>query len=565
MDSMKKLLRLLEKPQRAKLARFALLSLFSPAIDLLGVSLMILILERALTESVPGEIAGQLVFLTALLLLSGVFELMKGRASVSLTMDIFHGWSVKIYDLYGMEELEDHNRKTAAEAISAARSDPSVCAGVIPSCVGLGVDALTAAAYAVTLVCIARGIGVVTCLLAAAMMAGLYFRTRAHALRYGERRRRLDIRANGLVSTMFGSYKEVKTDPRRINLLDRYRGANADCVQVQKDIAFTQDLTGAVLRNAMQAALLLFLAGALAAGLKLSFILPNLLIYVTLLTRMLPPCMRISRTLTSIEFAGKYIDVLQEALERYDALSRAQAERALVRKKQISLGQGIRVENLSFHYPNGNQIFEGASLRIPAGSSTAIIGPSGAGKTTLLDLLLGLLRPQEGHIWYGDFDLVDGRDGQGPCRADVGALVSYIPQIVYLNDETIRSNVVFMAGPDSQDEARIIECLECAQIWEDVRNMPDGLDTVIGRNGAAISGGQRQRIALARALYKQAEVLMMDEATASLDTETEQAVVDAIRRTQGQKTLLMVTHRPSLANECDHIYKLENRKLVKVR
>ena len=565
MDSMKKLLRLLEKPQRAQLIRFALLCLLSPAIDLLGVSLMIPILKRALTEATSSELISRLVSLTALLLLSGVIDLMKGRASVSLTLDIFHGWSVKIYDLYGMEELEDHNRKTAAEAINAARSDPSVCAGVIPSCVRLGVDALTAAAYAVTLVYIAGWIGVISCLLAAAMMANMYSRTRAHAIRFGELRRRLDIRANGLVSTMFGSYKEVKTDSRRKNLLERYRKANADCVQVQKDIAFTQDLMDAVMWNTMRAALLLFLAGALAAGLELTYILPNVLIYVTLLTRMLPPCMRISKALTRVQLADKYIDVLQEALERYDALSKAQAELDRIRKKQISLGQGIRVENLSFHYPNGNQIFESASLCIPAGSSTAIIGPSGAGKTTLLDLLLGLLHPQEGHIWYGDFDLVDGRDGQGPCRADVGALVSYIPQIVYLNDETIRSNVMFMAGPDSQDEARIIECLECAQIWEDVRNMPDGLDTVIGRNGAAISGGQRQRIALARALYKQAEILMMDEATASLDTETEQAVVDAIRRTQGQKTLLMVTHRPSLANECDHIYKLENRKLVKVR
>lgn len=565
MDSLKKLLRLLEKPQRARMAGFALLSLFSPVIDLLGVSLMIPILERALTEPVSGEIIGQLVFLTALFLLSGVFELMKARASVSLTMDIFHGWSVKIYDLYGMEELEDHNRKTAAEAISAARNDPSVCAGVIPSCVGLAVDALTAAAYAVTLIYIARKTGVITCVLVAAMMTGLYFCTRIYAVRYGERRRRLEIRANGLVSTMFGSYKEVKTDPRRKNLLERYRRANADCAQVQKDFAFTQELLGTVLRDAMQAALFLFLAGTLAAGLELSFILPNILIYVTLLTRMLPLCMRISKTLTSIRFADKYIDVLQEALDRYDALSRAQAEQALVRKKQVSLGQGIRVENLSFHYPNGKQIFESASLHIPAGRSTAIIGASGAGKTTLLDLLLGLLRPQEGHIWYGDFDLVDRRDSQGPCRADIGSLVSYIPQIVYLNDETIRSNVVFMAGMDSQDEARIIECLQCAQIWEDVRDMPDGLDTVIGRNGAAISGGQRQRIALARALYKQAEILMMDEATASLDTDTERAVIDAIRRVRGEKTLLMVTHRLSLANECDHVYKLENRKLVKVR
>ena len=223
----------------------------------------------------------------------------------------------------------------------------------------------------------------------------------------------------------------------------------------------------------------------------------------------------------------------------------------------------IRVEGLCFRYPNGKQIFENASIHIPAGRSTAVIGPSGGGKTTLLDLLLGLLRPQGGHIWYDDFDLVEGRDGQGPCRGDVGAVVSYIPQTVFLNDETVRGNVAFMAA--EEDEERIIRCLECAQIWEDVREMPEGLDTIIGQNGTAISGGQRQRIALARALYKESEILIMDEATAALDVDTERAVIDAVRQMRGQKTLLMVTHHMSLAEACERVYRLENRRLVRVR
>ena len=221
------------------------------------------------------------------------------------------------------------------------------------------------------------------------------------------------------------------------------------------------------------------------------------------------------------------------------------------------------MEGLCFRYPNGKQIFENASIHIPAGRSTAVIGPSGGGKTTLLDLLLGLLRPQGGHIWYDDFDLVEGRDGQGPCRGDVGAVVSYIPQTVFLNDETVRGNVAFMAA--EEDEERIIRCLECAQIWGDVREMPEGLDTIIGQNGTAISGGQRQRIALARALYKQSEILIMDEATAALDVDTERAVIDAVRQMRGQKTLLMVTHHLSLAEVCERVYRLENRRLVRVR
>lgn len=565
MDSLKRLLRLLEKPQRTQLAKFALLSLVSPLIDLFSVSVMIPILQNALDKGVSRAVTQRLVFLAVIVLLTGVFELVKNRASVSLTMDIFHSWSVKIYDLYGMEELEDHNRKTAAEAISAARNDPFVCAGVIPSCVGLAVDALALIIYAAAVIYVARWIGVICCVLAVLMMAGLYHFARAVAVRYGEKRRRMEIRAGGLVSTMFGSYKEIKVDGRRKNLLEKYSRASADCARVEKDYAMTQGLQSIVLRDIMRSLMFLFLAGALVSGVELSFILPNALIFITLLTRVLPLCTRVVKALTGFQYVDKYLEALQEALERYAVLSKARAEQDLARKKRLTLNESIRVEHLSFHYPNGNQIFEDVSFSIPSGCSAAIIGPSGAGKTTLLDLLLGLLRPQEGHIWFDDFDIVDGRDSQGPCRADIGALVSYIPQIIYLNDETIRSNVVFMAGMGHQDEARIIECLQCAQIWEDVRNMPDGLDTLIGRNGTAISGGQRQRIALARALYKQADLLIMDEATAALDMDTERAVIDAIRQTRGKKTLLMVTHRLSLANECEHIFKLEDRKLVQVR
>ena len=134
------------------------------------------------------------------------------------------------------------------------------------------------------------------------------------------------------------------------------------------------------------------------------------------------------------------------------------------------------MENLTFRYPNGKEIFRDASVEIPAGHSVAIIGSSGIGKTTFLDLLMGLLTPQSGHIWYDDFDLTAGRDAEGPCRADLGSVVSYIPQSIYLNGDTIRSNVVFMA--EEENEERIISCLKRARIWEDVKEMADGLESI---------------------------------------------------------------------------------------
>lgn len=565
MGILKKLWRLLEETQQRKLLLWALLCLFSPAMDLFGVSMMIPVLQQAFDRDAAASVTGKIIFLSLLLLMTGFFELIKNRISTALVVDIAHSWSVKIYELYGMEGLEEHNRKNAAEAVGAARNDPAISAGIIISYMDLAIGVLTTAAYALAMLYFGRGVGIASCILMAALMAALYYYSRSRIEKFGEKRRRLEIRAGGLVSTMFGSYKEVRIDTQRRNLLEKYRKASAACAQVQKDYAFTQGIQGIVLRDVMQSGLFLFLAVMLAAGVDLAFVLPDVLIFITLLIRMFPACVRIVRSLTDIRFASNYFEALGESLERYLHLMQERENRMHVREKQVTLNRGIRVENLSFSYPNGKKIFENASIDIPAGAATAIIGPSGEGKTTLLDLILGLLHPSKGHIWYDDFELVEGRDEQGACRADIGAVVSYIPQIVYLNDETVRGNVTFMACEDDQDEDKIIQCLKCAQIWKDVQEMPDGLDTLIGQNGVAISGGQRQRIALARALYKQSEILIMDEATAALDMGTEQAVLDAVRQMWGRKTLLMVTHRLRLAYECDHIYKLENGQLVKVR
>lgn len=562
MRTLFKLIQLLEKPQKRLLVLFALLSLLSPAMDLFGVSRIIPVIQQLFQSEVSGHMIRQLVFLALVLLLVGAFDMLKKRCSARLTVNVAHGWSLKIYALHEEEDLAEHNQKNIAQAINSVRMDPAVCAGMITSYVSVTADALTAAAYSVMMIYTAQAVGVISCLLTAAFAVAFYLFGQVYAVRCGERKRQLEIKAGGLVSTAFGAYKEIKVDSRKGKLLEKYRGASEECARVQQNYTLMQGAQGVILQDFMQAALLLLLAAVLAMGIGLSRVLPGAMIYITLLTRLLPVSHRIVSTVNNLQYAAKYYEALKTALEQYDAVQRKRAERLLLREKKVTLKRGIRVENLSFHYPNGKQIFDNASIEIPAGHSIAIVGPSGEGKTTFLDLILGLLSPQSGHIWYDDFDIVEGKDGQGPCRADIGNVVSYIPQTVYLNDDTVRSNVAFMVD---EDEERLIECLKYAQIWEDVREMPDGLDTLIGRNGVAISGGQRQRIALARALYKQFEILIMDEATAALDMDTESAVIDSIRKMRRDKTLLLVTHHLNLANECEYVFRLENRKFVRIR
>lgn len=565
MNRISRLTELLEPQERKKLYRFGILSLFSPVAELFSVSMIIPIFSRAFYQTVTAELLMQIVFLGVVLLLVGGFELLKSRAATELVMDIYHSWSTRIYELYALEDVGAHNRRTAAQAMTGARYDVGVASELVTTVIALCINLLTIGAYFCVLIYLARWVGAVSCAVMAATIAVLYRRNRARIARFGEEKWRLEKKASGIISTAYEAYKEIKIDSRRDYFLRKYQRASADFARAQKYYAYMMGFQGIVLENMMQAGMFFLLAFLMAAGVNLSRVLPEAMVFLILLIRMVPSSKRVVNALTSLRFGWKCLDAVEESLREHRTLKQAAEAQKALRKKTLTLKEGIRVRGLTFRYPDGKLILEGADMDIPAGESTVVIGPSGEGKTTFLDLILGLLRPEAGHIWYDDYDLAAGADADGPCRADLGDVVSYIPQMIYLNNETVRSNVVFMSDEDGGDEERVKDCLKCAQIWEEVSRMPEGMDTVIGQNGMAVSGGQRQRIALARALYQDFEILIMDEATAALDMETEQAVIDSIRNLKGNKTLLMVTHHMSLAKECEHVYQIEDHKLRKVR
>ena len=320
-----------------------------------------------------------------------------------------------------------------------------------------------------------------------------------------------------------------------------------------------------ILQNSIMAVLFAMLAVIMVFGANPAAVLAPMVVYVTALVRMLPMAYTLLSSMNNVEFAQKAYDELKRSMDQYEAMKEAERRTEALRKKTLTFEKGVSVKHLTFGYTEDANIFQDASIEIPVGCSIAVIGISGSGKTTFVDLLLGLLKPQGGSILYDDYDIVSQRDEQGPCRVSMGEAVSYIPQTVFLNGETVRNNVAFFEEEEDIDDARVEECLKCAQIWQDVQKMPQGVNTLIGENGTAISGGQRQRIALARALYKDFELLVMDEATAALDMETEKAVIDSIRQLKGNKTLLMVTHHMSLADECDAVYKIEDKQIIQVR
>jgi ABC-type multidrug transport system fused ATPase/permease subunit len=216
----------------------------------------------------------------------------------------------------------------------------------------------------------------------------------------------------------------------------------------------------------------------------------------------------------------------------------------------------LKIEALNFHYEKVElDVLKNINISINRGEAVGFVGQSGSGKSTLIDIMLGLLEPQRGSI------LINGKNIES-VRQSWQKTIGYIPQTIFLMDDSLRRNIAIGIADNEIDEVAITEALKSAQLEDFVSSLPEGLDTVVGERGVRLSGGQRQRIGIARALYHRPSVLVLDEATSSLDTETEKGVMQAVQALQGDKTVIIVAHRLSTVEYCDRLYRLDAGRIV---
>lgn len=214
----------------------------------------------------------------------------------------------------------------------------------------------------------------------------------------------------------------------------------------------------------------------------------------------------------------------------------------------------LAVRDIDFAYDPGVPVLNGLSFEVRTGEAVGLVGGSGAGKSTMLDILLGLLEPDSGDILIRGRHMTSELDG---WRASIG----YVPQFIALFDDTVRANVALGVPAEDVIVEDLWRALELAQLEDVVRDLPDGLDTMVGEAGVRLSGGQRQRLGVARALYHRPSILMFDEATSALDNETESRLIDVFENLRGHVTTLTIAHRLSTIRRCDRILYLENGRL----
>jgi len=226
--------------------------------------------------------------------------------------------------------------------------------------------------------------------------------------------------------------------------------------------------------------------------------------------------------------------------------------------KSLPFRQCIELKKLSFRYTvQAPEVLHSINLSIPKGSIMGFIGVTGSGKSTLLDIVMGLLEPTDGTIE------IDGQPVTAVNQRAWQVHIAHVPQSIFLADCTIEENIAFGVSKEKIDKKRVLQAAQKAQIAEIIEAWPKRYQTVVGERGVRLSGGQRQRIGIARALYKQADVIIFDEATSALDNETEQAVMHAIESLGDELTILMVAHRLTTLKNCDTIIELADGGIKK--
>lgn len=303
--------------------------------------------------------------------------------------------------------------------------------------------------------------------------------------------------------------------------------------------------------------MMLLICVSLLMGGDLQAVTPLLALFAMAALRLMPSGNRLMGTWTMIQANAPAVDVVYNDLREVEKFEpRTLQQPSLIDGAEPVYSGEIEICNLSYKYPSSNRnAINDISVKISPHTSIAFVGPSGAGKSTLLDVLLGLLLPDQGDILSGGQSIYTNLSA---WQRKFG----YIPQTIFLADDSIRRNVALGLEDDQIREEKVWRALKMVHMDGFVKELPQKLDTFVGEGGVRLSGGQRQRIGIARALYYDPDILVLDEATSSLDHEVEKEIMWAIDNLGGKKTIIIVAHRLTTVKNCDHIYLLRNGKLI---
>ena len=466
------------------------------------------------------------------------------------TFDIRANLSERLFSGYLLQPYTFHLQRNSAQLIRNTIGHTASLTAVIQQCLLLLMEVLVLFGVS-TMLFMVEPLGAILVLGVMGFTAWAFNNvTRKHILKWGEESQfheglRIQHLQQGL-----GGAKDVKLLGRERNFIDRYNFHNIGSAKANQRQSILVALPRPMLELFAVMGLALLVTVMISQGRPIESLIPITGLFAAAAFRLLPSVNRVISAVQTLRFSLPVINTL------YDEISLLGNTKQITNNGVFVLKDKLTLEQVRYNYPSTkSSALSEINLTINQGKSFGFIGDSGAGKSTLVDIILGLLTPISGAV------KVDGVDIQENVRGWQDQ-IGYVPQTIYLTDDTLRQNIAFGLPSDQIDDTVVWRTIRDAQLENFVNSLPNGINTMVGERGIRLSGGQRQRIGIARSLYHDPSVLVLDEATSSLDMDTERSVMEAVRDLRGKKTILIVAHRLSTVEDCDYLYRLQQGKII---
>lgn len=367
-----------------------------------------------------------------------------------------------------------------------------------------------------------------------------------------ERQKNDALRSKNLSQGLTG-IAELKLFHKENYFLNKYDQFNKLFYHSQRKVQFIQQVQRFYLELVLIVSIVLIAFIVILQGKSMGQILPSLSLFLFASLRLLPSANRVIANLQTMRFTKPGVDLVYQEFKEFHS---KKITNSVTLPNIDSIKESIQLQNIVFTYPNVEQpALNSINLNLPMGSVIGIIGQSGSGKTTLVNVLTGLFKPDSGKILIDDINVTDS-------IYELQKFIGYVSQTIFLIDDTLMRNIAFGIADDEINQIKLHEVMNAAQLHEVVDNLPDGIHTLVGERGVKLSGGQRQRIGIARALYNNPSVLILDEGTSALDTETENYIMESVARLKGKLTIILIAHRYTTLHFCDIVYKMHQGVII---
>ena len=457
--------------------------------------------------------------------------------------------AARMLEVYIRQPYAFHLRKNSSTLIRNTQDASILVAGGVEPMLTILTEGLIAFALFTVLV-VVEPVGTI-CVIGVLLFATFIFQKffDQKLQRWGALRQ---IQKGSIIQTIqqgLGAVKDVQVLGREEWFVNEHRERQTLDANLLRRINTVQAIPRLWLEVMAMAGLAGLVAIMLATGKDIDKIIPTVGLFAVTSFKVLPSINKLVSSKQSLKVSRSTIETIHHDLDLLIATNSP--------NHNVGFQFGnIVLEHLNFKYEQSkNLVLSNINVKISSGEAVGLVGQSGSGKSTLIDIMLGLLEPQNGSV------LINGQTIEN-IKQSWQKQIGYIPQTIFLMDDSLRRNIAIGIADSEIDEVAVVEALKSAQLEEFVASLPEGLDTVVGERGVRLSGGQRQRIGIARALYHRPSVLVLDEATSSLDTETEKGVMQAVQALQGDKTVIIVAHRLSTVEYCDRLYRLDAGRIV---